>query len=314
MYKKILLTEVMAKVWKVFRFFLLIGLSFVILYPLIYMLCLSFRPQEDLLDPSVVWLSRHYTLQNFVDAWNSMHYPSSFTTTLYIGVGSSVLQTVSCCLVGYGFARFRFRGRSVMFALVLLTIIVPTQVTIIPLYMMFKNFGLPFIGLWLENQLDIVMTVNLIDNPLLFYLQAMLGVGLRSGLYIFILRQFFSGLPDELEQAAEIDGCSAFGTFLKVMLPNAGPMLVTVSLFSVVWYWTDVFNTSTFLGKSQTLAVALSFLRTNLAEEQGVINNFYDSTAQMQAGCLLFVLPLLILYVVMQRHFTEGVERSGIVG
>ena len=120
MYKKILLTEVMAKVWKVFRFFLLIGLSFVILYPLIYMLCLSFRPQEDLLDPSVVWLSRHYTLQNFVDAWNSMHYPSSFTTTLYIGVGSSVLQTVSCCLVGYGFARFRFRGRSVMFALVLL--------------------------------------------------------------------------------------------------------------------------------------------------------------------------------------------------
>ena len=269
MYKKILLTELMSRVWKVFRFFLLIGLSFVILYPLIYMLCLSFRAQKDLLDPSVVWISRNLTLQNFADAWRSMKYPSSFATTLLIGVGSSVLQTASCCLVGYGFARFRFRGRGVMFALVLLTIIVPAQVTLIPLYMLFKNFGLPFIGLWLENQLDIVMTVNLIDNPLLFYLQAMFGVG---------------------------------------------PMLVTVSLFSVVWYWTDVFNTSTFLGKSQTLAVALSFLRSNLAEEQGVINNVYDSTAQMQAGCLLFVIPLLILYVVMQRHFTEGVERSGIVG
>jgi multiple sugar transport system permease protein len=131
---------------------------------------------------------------------------------------------------------------------------------------------------------------------------------------ILIFHQFFKGLPREIEDAAYIDGCGPFMTFVRVMAPNAASAFLTVFLFSVVWYWNDYFYTSTFLGKTQTLAVALSFLRVNLAEEMGQVNNVYESTAQMQAGCLLFIIPLLILYVFMQRFFVQGIERSGIVG
>lgn len=314
MYKKLLLGYVASKVGKVFRFFLLLGLSFVILFPIIYMISMSFRPLDDLFDPSVVWISRGFTFSNFAAAFRNLDYINSFVTTLLIAGVSSLIQTASCCLIAYGFARFQFRGKNLLFAMVLLTIIVPPQVTIIPLYLMFKNFGIPFIGTWLEDLLGVYMTVNLIDNPVLFYMQALLGMGIRSGLYIFILRHYFSGFPRELEEAAEIDGCSAFGTFTRVFLPNAGSMLMTVTLFSIVWYWNDYFYTSTFLGKTQTLAVALSFLRVNLAEEMGQVNNVYESTAQMQAGCLLFIIPLLILYVFLQRYFVQGIERSGIVG
>ena len=247
-------------------------------------------------------------------AFRNLDYVGSFLTSLQICGVSSLIQTAACCVIAYGFARFQFREKNLLFAMVLLTIIVPSQVTIIPLYLMFKDFGIPFVATYLEEMMGVYMTVNLIDNPVLFYMQALLGMGIRSGLYIFILRHFFAGFPQELEEAAEIDGCSAFGTFTRVILPNAGSMLLTVTLFSIVWYWNDHFYTSTFLGKTQTMAVALSYLRVNLAEEMGVVNNVYESSAQMQAGCFLFIIPLLLLYIFLQRYFVQGIERSGIVG
>lgn len=314
MYKKLLFGEIAKKIWVLLRFLLLVGFCFVILYPIIYMLSMSFRDSKDLMDPSVIWVTRNFTFENFKDAFGGMEYLKSLSTTITIGLISSVLQTISCCFVAYGFARFKFKERGLMFTLLLLTVIIPPQVTLIPLYLLYKNFGIPFLSGFLQDITGYVMTVNLIDNPLAFYLPAIFGMGIRSGLYIFILRQFFIGFPDELEQAAEIDGCNSFSTFVRVILPNAGSMLLTVSLFSIVWYWNDTFYTSTFLGQSKTLAIALSVLRSALAESEGMTNNFYESTAQMQAGCLIFILPLLILYIVMQRHFTEGIERSGLVG
>lgn len=314
MYKKLLFGEITKKIWVLLRFLLLVGFCFVILYPIIYMLSMSFRDSKDLMDPSVIWVTRNFTFKNFKDAFEGMKYLKSLSTTITIGLVSSLLQTISCCFVAYGFARFKFKERGLMFTFLLLTVIIPPQVTLIPLYLLYKNFGIPFLSGILQDITGYVMTANLIDNPLAFYLPAIFGMGIRSGLYIFILRQFFIGFPDELEQAAEIDGCNSFSTFVRVILPNAGSMLLTVSLFSIVWYWNDTFYTSTFLGQSKTLAIALSVLRSALAESEGMTNNFYESTAQMQAGCLIFILPLLILYIVMQRYFTEGIERSGLVG
>ena len=314
MYKKLLFGEITKKIWVLLRFLLLVGFCFVILYPIIYMLSMSFRDSKDLMDPSVIWVTRNFTFENFKDAFEGMEYLKSLSTTITIGLVSSLPQTISCCFVAYGFARFKFKERGLMFTFLLLTVIIPPQVTLIPLYLLYKNFGIPFLSGILQDITGYVMTANLIDNPLAFYLPAIFGMGIRSGLYIFILRQFFIGFPDELEQAAEIDGCNSFSTFVRVILPNAGSMLLTVSLFSIVWYWNDTFYTSTFLGQSKTLAIALSVLRSALAESEGMTNNFYESTAQMQAGCLIFILPLLILYIVMQRYFTEGIERSGLVG
>lgn len=311
---RIFLTNLSEKVWKIFRLLLIFSFSFVILYPIIYMLSMSFRSMGDLFDPSIVWVPRNFTFKNFADSFKHMDYITSLFTTFKVGIVSSFLQTASCCIIAYGFARFKFRERNFMFSLLLLTIIIPPQVTLIPLYMMFKDFGIPFVAKHLEDITGYYMTVNLLDNPLLFYLQAIFGMGIRSGLYIFILRQFFRSFPVELEEAAEIDGCSPFGTFARVILPNAGSFLLTITLFSIVWYWNDYFNTGVFLGQTRTLAVSLTFLRFSLAQEMGVVNNVYESSAQMQAGSLLFILPILIMYIFMQRYFTESIERSGIVG
>lgn len=303
-----------SQLWKVVRFCLLVGMSFVLLYPIIYMLSVSFRNPSDMLDPSVIWIPRNLTLTNFVEAFKGMSYMKALYYSLVIGGVSSLLQIASCSLVAYGFARFKFKERSLMFSLVILTIIVPPQVIVMPLFLMFKNFSIPFIGDLLRNFFGLNLSVNLIDNPLQFYLQAATGVGIRSGLYIFLLRQFFRGLPAELEEAAEIDGCNPMGTFLRVILPNAGTMLLTVFLFSFVWYWNDYYNTSIFISNNQTLAIALTNLRVNLAAESGVVVNIYESITQMQAGCLMFIFPILVLYVCVQRYFTESIERSGLVG
>lgn len=302
------------KIWKLIRAVLLIGMSFVLLYPIIYMISVGFRSPADMVDPSVIWIPRNFVLTNFTEAFKGMSYLKSLSYTMLIGGGSSILQIAACCLIAYGFARFKFKERNFMFAMVIITIIVPPQVTVLPLFLMFRNFSIPFIGDLLRSTVGLNLSVNLIDNPIQFFMQAATGVGIRSGLYIFLLRQFFRGFPVELEEAAEIDGCSPFGTFLKVILPNAGVMMLTVFLFSFVWYWNDYFNTSIFLSNNMTLAISLTQLRLQLAQESGVVVNVYESITQMQAGCILFMLPLLVMYMFVQKYFTESIERSGLVG
>lgn len=310
----ILLSEISAKLWKIVRTLLILGLSFVLLYPLIYIMSIAFRPVDELMDPSIIWLPRSLTLDNIKQAFENMKYMSSLWNSIIIGGVSSAIQTLSCCFVAYGFARFKFREKNFFFALVIVTILVPPQVTLIPLYMMFKEFSIPFIGKLVEEYFEVLFHVNLLDNPTLFYLQALFNTGIRSGLYIFMLRQYFIGMPLELEEAAEIDGCNPLKTFIKVILPNAGSILLTVTLFSVVFYWNDYFNTEVFLNSRKTLSISLLFLRSELASISESANNIYESTAAMQAGCLLFILPMLLMYIFLQRYFTESIERSGLVG
>ncbi|MGN0592647.1 MAG: carbohydrate ABC transporter permease [Ruminococcus sp.] len=287
-------------VWPIFRFFILFGLCFVIVYPLIYMISCAFRAPEDMSDPTVMWIPRHLTLSVIKDTMNVMNFWSTLGTTVFLNVGCSLVQVASCAVAGYGFARFKFKGRGLLFGIVVLMILVPTQVISIPQYMLFRYFG-PF---------------NLINNPLCMYLPAAMGVGIRSGLMIFIFRQFFKGLPKELEDAAYLDGCGPFMTFIKVMVPNAKSSFLTVFLFSVVWYWNDYYVSSTFFTKNQTVALMLKNLSTLLS--QTLFNNADVSPREqivwMEAGCLLAIAPILIMYIFLQKHFTEGIERSGLVG
>ena len=150
------------------------------------------------------------------------------------------------------------------------------------------------------------------------YLPAATGNGIRSGLMILIFRQFFRGMPKELEDAAYLDGCSPFGTFLRVMMPNALSSLLTVFLFSVVFYWNDYYVSSTFFTNNKTVSLMLKNLSSQLS-----LMLFNDATVQisareqivwMEAGCLISIMPILIMYIFLQKYFTEGIERSGIVG
>lgn len=143
-----------------------------------------------------------------------------------------------------------------------------------------------------------------------------MGNGIRAGLMIFIFRQFFKGLPKELEDAAYLDGCGSLRTFVQVMIPNASSSFLTVFLFSVVWYWNDYYVSSTFFTKNQTIALMLKNLSTLLSQQ--LFNNADVSPREqivwMEAGCLISILPILIMYVFLQKYFTEGIERSGLVG
>ena len=295
------------KVWPFFRFVILVGLSFVILYPLIYMISCAFRERGDMSDPTVMWIPRHYTLDIIRETIDAMDFWETLKNTVLLNVGCSLVQVISCAITGYGFARFKFKGKKLLFGIVILMILVPTQVIALPLYTQFRYFGIK--GLF---------SVNLIDSRLTMYLPAMTANGIRAGLMILIFRQFFKGLPRELEDAAYIDGCGPFMTFVRVMAPNAAPAFLTVFLFSVVWYWNDYYVSNTFFTAPKTVALMLtnldSQLKIKLFNDPSVQISLREQIVWKEAGCLLSIAPVLLMYVFLQKHFTEGIERSGIVG
>lgn len=296
----------MTKIWTFFRFIIVTGLSFVILYPLIYMISCSFRDRIDMTDPTVLWIPRHPTVAviketiEVLDLWNTLK------NTLIINTGCSVVQVFSCALTGYGFARFDFRGKKMLFSIVIMMILVPVQIISIPLYSLFRNFG---IGSF---------SVNLINNALTMYLPAMTANGIRSGLMILLFRQSFVGIPKELEDASYIDGCNPLRTFVQIIIPNASSAFLTVFLFSVVFYWNDYYVSSTFFTNSETLGLMLKNIDSELKMRLfGSAVTDIDPREQIvwkEAGCLLSITPLLIMYIFLQKYFTEGIEHSGIVG
>jgi multiple sugar transport system permease protein len=181
-------------------------------------------------------------------------------------------------------------------------------------YRYFDLFGLLRL---LGFVLGAVKPVNMIDSYWVFWLPAILGMGLRGGLYIFIYRQFFLSMPHELEEAAEIDGCTPVGTFLRVMLPNAGTVMLTVLLFALVWNWNDYYTPAMFMKNHVTLATALSMFQQNLQNLNTIGGNYTDTAliaTRMQAACLLCIAPLLVLYAFTQKYFVESVERTGLTG
>lgn len=308
---------ILKRIWPAARFLLLAGLCFVILYPLLYMISCAFRAQEDMNDPTVMWIPRHLTLEIIRETAQAMDYGNTFVRTLLLNIGCSLVQVVSCALTGYGFARFRFRGKRLLFVLVLMQIMVPGQIISIPQYMEFR-YCLGLQPLMEKISPSLGAACNLIDSPLTMYLPAMMGNGIRAGLMIYIFRQCFRGLPRELEEAAYLDGCGALRTFLQVMVPNALPAFLTVFLFSVVFYWNDFYISSTFFTQNATMAIMLKNLKTQLTQvlfnSAAVDISPRELMLWMEAGCLLAVVPLLVLYACLQKYFTEGIERSGLVG
>lgn len=302
-------------IWKLARLILLIGISFVLIYPILFMVVTAFRGRADMEDPSIVWITQTWTLDNLRLLFEAMDYPALIGYTAEISFVSAFLQTFICGIVGYGFARFDFPLKKTMFALVILTIIVPVQTYLSPLYMMFRFFRVP----GLASLLDLIAagsgTWKLVDSPWPFWLQSLFGMGFRSGLFIFIFRQFYRGMPMELEEAALIDGCGACKTFFRVMLPNARASMITVFIFSAVWHWNDYFVPAVFSETRHTVATSLASLRSML--ERLATQNGSDQLmiqVQVQAGTLLAIAPMLLLFIVAQRYFTEGIERTGIVG
>ncbi|MFW6287952.1 MAG: carbohydrate ABC transporter permease [bacterium] len=296
----------------ILRAILILGISYIILLPLMTKFSNSVMAVRDLYDQSVKWIPRNFTFEHYRMVWEHMRYPTAFFNTFSLTLLVSVLQLLSCTIVGYGLARFDFRGKNIIFGLVIFTLIVPPQMIMIPLYLNLRFFNL--FGLLGEGG------VNLIGGLWPFILTSITANGLRNGLFIYIMRQFFKGMPLELEEAAYIDGAGLFKTFTKIMLPGAVPGLIIVFLFAFVWQWNDYFFTTLFLGGGNYLPMALEAVADEIIRainggggatplEGDQYMSILDNT-----GMLLVIAPLLLLYSFMQRYFIESVERSGIVG
>ena len=193
---------------------------------------------------------------------------------------------------------------------------VPPQVIILPQYLQMSSFDFFGIGSLIGLFTGEKLSVNLLDTNWSMYLPAIFCHGIRGGLYIYIFRQFFTGMPKELEESAYIDGAGSLRTFLQVILPNAGPALVTVTLFAVVWYWNDYYYSTMFFSTKMTISSALLQLKSMLSVQYGfvAISDPYTVLTQVNAGCLLLIGPLIVLFIVLQKYFVESIERTGLVG
>lgn len=297
------------------RLVFLLMMCFVVLYPILYMFSVSFREAQDLYDPTVIWIPRNWTLENYQYVWELINYPRVLLETAQITVISTILHVFVCAMVGYGFARYNFPLKKLFFGLVIFTLLVPSQLVSIPMYVQYRTFD--YFGLGQLGRLfgGTPWTTNLLDKHWVYYVPALVGQGLRSGLFIFIFRQFFRSMPKELEDAAAIDGCSVFGAFLRIMIPCAVPAFVTAILFSAVWYWNEYYMASMYFTDSQTLAMALGTLQSLLRSEgHEIYKDPYSVVVQMQSACVLTILPLIVLFIVMQRKLTESIDKTGIVG
>ena len=302
----------------ILRTLFLIGMAYVLLYPVLFLLSNAFRDPVDRLDPTVIWIPKNFTLQNFLLADQLIDFRHSILMTLKILVPSVIIQVFVCLMVAYGFARFKFKGRDILFTLLVFTIVVPTNTLIIPLYVKFHFFDFFGIGQLLRPfNHGKAVTINLLSTSWPFYLMSLTGVGIRSGLYIYMVRQFFKGMPVELEEAAFVDGYGPFRTFLQVMLPNVGSIVIVITLFSIVWHWNDYYLSVMFFTDEYPLSVNVTLLQdrlTLLSQNMSAEDMALAENSILEASCFVVILPMLILYVFSQRHFTESITRTGLVG
>ncbi len=307
----------MQKLWAVGRQLFMLGISYVVLYPLLYMVSNAFKPVEQYYDPSVVWIPKSLTLENFKIVALVMDIGNVMKNTVIIELLPAIISAMVCMMIGYGLARFNFRGKRFVVACVILTIIVPQQTIASSLYSSFRYFDFLGILKFLHRFIPAVDTLNLIGTPWVTILPSLLGVGLKSGIFIFIYMQFFTGLPKELQEAAAIDGCGEFRTFLKIIVPTAKNINIAVLLLAVVWNWNDYYTPSMFIRTKDTIATAMASFQANLENlhNMGIgVANIQTAQTQIQAACLITILPLVVLYIFLQKRFSEGIENSGLTG
>lgn len=298
-----------------FRILMLTSIGYIVIYPLLYMIVTSLRSTESYSDPGIIWLLKDYCWENYVDAFSALKFPEAFKNTILVEMVSAFLEIVSCSIVAYGLARFEFRSKKIMMVVLILTIVIPTQMIIIPQMINFSQldfFGI--LGLF-NKATGIDLRVNVLDTPFSFYLPSIFGIGLKSGIMIFIYIQFFKGLPKELEEAAWIDGAGPVKTFLQIAVPSSGVVFLTVTIFSVVWHWNDYYLAAMFMTNNRPLALALANLSSQLPT-LGFGYNLMTTRAGsiVMAACFMFVVPMLVMYIILQGKFVKSIDRVGITG
>lgn len=295
------------------RFILLFGMCFMILQPILNKISVSFMTQDDLYNPIVISIPQHFTTENYILTNELIDYTHTVMNSFWIALTIAIVQVAMGTLVGYGFARFEFPLKKFWFACVMIVILIPPQTISSSLHLHFRFFDI--LGIF---KLTTGEAINLRGSVIPYYLMSFGCMGLKNGLYIFLIRQFFRNIPKELEEAAYVDGCGTLKTFVRIMLPDAKPILTSCFLFAFVWQWTDGFYSKMFLGGTTLVSTELARLSDKLgAYIQRIMGikttvSVAYSNCIVSTGTLMIIMPLIVLYLFAQKGFVESLSSSGI--
>lgn len=281
---------------------LLIIIGFIFIYPILYMISTSFMDRNDLLDSSVKWLPSSLYIQNYIAAAKSMDFWKTLGKGVIIAGVPTLFNVLTGMIVGYGFARYEFKLKKLFMGILLFSYILPDQVTMIPTYVLYNDMGI----------LGTIWT---------FVLPALFGNGINSAIFILIFYSFFKQVPKVLMEAAYIDGAGHFKAFFKIAIPSAVPAIITVFLFSFVWYWNESYLTEMYVQGLTTksewtnLVIQLKNFDSNYSTRAttGDMATSLNESVRM-AATSLSILPLFLMYLVLQRQFIESIDRTGITG
>ncbi len=267
-------------------FIIILGVAMI--YPILWMVISSFKPNNMIFsDPGLI--PKALTIENYISGWRGYAgttFGTFFFNSLVMCAIAVVGNVISCSMAAYAFARLKFVGRGVWFALMMITLMLPGHVTLVPRYIMFNSFG------WVGSYLPILAPKFLATDAF----------------FVFLLVQFMRGLPREIEEAAIIDGCSKLGVYLRIVIPLATPALVTTALFTFLWTWDDFFNQLLYLTTPASFTVSRA-LRTFVGDA-GAVSNWGGALAMST----LSVVPAFILFFALQKYFVQGIATTGIKG
>lgn len=285
---------------KLMTYFVLVGIGFIYLYPIIYMIVNSFFSLDDLVNPRVKWFPTGIYLENYLRAYTTLDFAKSFGISILMSVIPAVFQTVVTALVAFGMSRFKFPLKKMWLVLIISTFLLPSQIMLVPRYALYDSY-------------------KMINTILPQYLPAILGQGIRSAIFILVFMQYFSSYPIALDEAAELDGAGKFRVFRSVALPLASGGTVLSLLFSFVWYWNETYQSNMYFGSVlKTLPLKLQEFTARYESIYGGIASTTEGGSVNEsislAGTLLSILPIVILYIILQRKFVESIEQTGITG
>ena len=303
----------------VFRFILMLGVSFVILYPFFARIANSFMTHKDIIDSTVALIPKNFTLDIYKYIILENHYFEALLNTTILSLLCAFIQTLVTCLIGYGLAKFKFKGNKLLMGAVVVTMVIPHGTLNLSLIQHFSRFDLLKVIAWDYKGIIEVITGAPLDLSNSFWPLAILsvfGLAFKNGLYIYLMRQFFKGVPDELEESAYVDGSGVFRTFFQIILPLSVPMMITVFLFSFSWQWTDQFYTQIFftsdINKIYLMPDVFKTPPPALSAAVSAVPG-YATVIRNTAG-MMIIMPLVVVYLFCQRYLVQGIERSGLVG
>ena len=300
---------------KIFRYYILIVIGYIVLYPILYMLSNAFKGEKALSDASFLWIPKYFSLEWLKEAFVMIDFGNSLERTLSLQIVSALLEVFICALIAYGFARFNFKGKKVGTVFLILSLMVPLPMYGMSLALNYRSLDIVGIFGLINRIFGVDLRINIFNTDWCFWLPSILGVGLRSGMIIYIYIQFFTGLPSELEDAAYVDGAGPVRTFFSIALPSSSVVILTVSVLSFIWHWNETYlSTLCFLDDNWPLSVQMLNFKQKLTQNGMFLESTPRAAPIAFCACLLFIVIPMVLYLIVQRRFVKSIDRVGITG